>query len=97
MKLSKVHEIGYIIKGETQVLFCSVTVKTRKFLQEKVNTKESDGLRGRFQGSQWCPRQDWAEWSSLRHASLAMAVGRAQAADTGRVGGAQTVTLVAHA
>lgn len=34
--------------------------------------------------------QRWEKRSSLRHASLAKAVGQAQAADTGRVGGAQT-------
>ena len=41
MKLSKIHEIGCIINGETYILLCSVTVKIMIFLQEKVKTKKN--------------------------------------------------------
>lgn len=41
MELSKVHEIGDGINGETHILFCSVTVKNHEiFLQENVKTKK---------------------------------------------------------
>lgn len=96
MKLSKIHEIGYIINGETQVLFGSVTVKIRKFLQEKVKTKKNDGLWGRFEGSQWCPRPGESSPPSVTPA-LPWQLTRAQAIDTGRIGGGQTVKMAGHA
>lgn len=96
MKLSKIHEIGYIINGETQVLFGSVTVKIRKSLQEKVKTKKNDGLWGQFEGSQWCPRTGKSGLPSVTPA-LPWRLAGAQAVDTGRIGGGQTVKLVGHA
>lgn len=57
MELSKIHEISYIINGETYVLLCSVTIKIMKFFQEKVKTKENYDCWDRLDRSQSiCPK-----------------------------------------
>lgn len=57
MELSKIHEISYIINGETYVFLCSVTIKIMKFLREKVKTKKNYDCWEKFDGSQnICPK-----------------------------------------
>lgn len=64
MEVSKIHRMGYTINGEIYVLLCSGTRKTRKFLEEEVETTDESGGEG-LPGSHERLSQVWGRSPSL--------------------------------